>query len=260
MSSSYSVEVESVDFKFAAAHFVAYAGFREKLHGHNYTAKVRLDGQRLNQDGYVLDFGDVKKVTRAACRDLNERFLIPIRTDVVDISLDGEAINVAAAAVAADDTAGYTTQPWHKDYLHVKALVESASPPAVTYAAFRAAGAAGATEEGAAGRGAKRQKPNPSTEVGEDAGKSTRPAFHRGNVELVTADGSFFSIPRGDCKVLPLVHTTAEEFASYLWHTIFDQLTESIGTTDLRESKGLLSMEVVVCERSIQRAGFKKTL
>lgn len=33
MSSSYSVEVESVDFKFAAAHFVAYAGFREKLHG-----------------------------------------------------------------------------------------------------------------------------------------------------------------------------------------------------------------------------------
>ena len=123
------------------------------------------------------------------------------RLVVQDISLDGEAINVAAAAVAADDTAGYTTQPWHKDYLHVKALVESASPPAVTYAAFRAAGAAGATEEGAAGRGAKRQKPNPSTEVGEDAGKSTRPAFHRGNVELVTADGSFFSIPRGDCKV-----------------------------------------------------------
>jgi len=64
----FAVEVEAVDFKFSAGHFVAYKGFRERLHGHNYTVKVRLNGEKLNADGYILDFGDVKRETKAACK------------------------------------------------------------------------------------------------------------------------------------------------------------------------------------------------
>ena len=33
------------DFKFSAAHFVAFEGFRERMHGHNYHVAVRMKGQ-----------------------------------------------------------------------------------------------------------------------------------------------------------------------------------------------------------------------
>lgn len=33
------------DFKFSSSHFVAFDGFRERLHGHNYTCAVRLKGE-----------------------------------------------------------------------------------------------------------------------------------------------------------------------------------------------------------------------
>ena len=50
----------------AQAHFVAFKGFRERLHGHNYTVGVRVFGPLSEGDGYVLDFGDVKKAPRPA--------------------------------------------------------------------------------------------------------------------------------------------------------------------------------------------------
>jgi hypothetical protein len=36
-----AVEVNSENFKFSCGHFVAFKGFRERLHGHNYTMSVR---------------------------------------------------------------------------------------------------------------------------------------------------------------------------------------------------------------------------
>ena len=47
----YSVFVSKADFKFNAAHFVAYDGFREKLHGHNYTVAVHLEAEGIQADG-----------------------------------------------------------------------------------------------------------------------------------------------------------------------------------------------------------------
>lgn len=80
------------DFKFHAAHFVAFGGYRERLHGHNYRAGVRLLGSRkISADGYVVDFGNIKKVTRKICKEMNEHFLCPMLSDVMDISVaDGQ--------------------------------------------------------------------------------------------------------------------------------------------------------------------------
>jgi len=87
-ATNFEVYVSKPDFKFNAAHFVAYKGFRERLHGHNYTVGVRLLGSRhISYDGYVLDFGDVKKVVKVICKRLNERFLLPMETDVIDITI-----------------------------------------------------------------------------------------------------------------------------------------------------------------------------
>jgi dihydroneopterin triphosphate aldolase (PTPS-III) / 6-pyruvoyltetrahydropterin synthase len=83
---TFEIHVAKDTFKFNAAHFVAFDGFRERLHGHNYTVSVRLFGNhQIGADGYLLDFGDVKSVVKEVCKNLNERFLCPCYSDVIDI-------------------------------------------------------------------------------------------------------------------------------------------------------------------------------
>merc|ERR1719159_1462458 len=71
------VGISCQDIKFQAAHFIAYPGFRETLHGHNYTVSVRVGGA-LRRGGtgsgsmqpgspYLLDFGVLKKAAREIC-------------------------------------------------------------------------------------------------------------------------------------------------------------------------------------------------
>jgi 6-pyruvoyltetrahydropterin/6-carboxytetrahydropterin synthase len=50
--------VSTPELKFNCAHFIAFLGFRERLHGHNYTMSVRVSGE-IGDDGYVIDFGYV---------------------------------------------------------------------------------------------------------------------------------------------------------------------------------------------------------
>ena len=76
----YSVVVAKDYLKFSAAHFIAYPGFREPLHGHNYQVSVRVEAE-LGGDGYVLDFGLVKKLALELCEELDERVLVPESSD-----------------------------------------------------------------------------------------------------------------------------------------------------------------------------------
>lgn len=83
----FEVHVAKDTFKFTAAHFVAYPGFRERLHGHNYRISVRLLGTRtIGQDGYVLDYGDIKAVTKKVCKEMNEYFICPMLSPVIQIT------------------------------------------------------------------------------------------------------------------------------------------------------------------------------
>lgn len=83
----FEVHVSKDTFKFNAAHFVAYPGFRERLHGHNYRVSVRLLGSRkIGPDGYVIDYGCVKNVTKRVCKELNEHFLCPTLSNVLEIT------------------------------------------------------------------------------------------------------------------------------------------------------------------------------
>ena len=46
---------------------------------------MRLEAEGVQDDGYVVDFGDIKKVARKLCKDLNELFLCPSNSDVMQI-------------------------------------------------------------------------------------------------------------------------------------------------------------------------------
>jgi 6-pyruvoyltetrahydropterin/6-carboxytetrahydropterin synthase len=87
----YRVVVQKEYLKFSAAHFIAYKGFREPLHGHNYQVSVALAGT-VGADGYVLDFGIVKATTKAVCEELDERVLVPAESDCLTITREGPSV------------------------------------------------------------------------------------------------------------------------------------------------------------------------
>jgi 6-pyruvoyl-tetrahydropterin synthase len=92
-ASGFSIHVAKENLKFSAAHFIAYPGFREPLHGHNYQVGVRIEG-RLSGTGYVLDFGLIKKLTKEIANRLDERMIIPAKSDCLKIESTKDAIRV----------------------------------------------------------------------------------------------------------------------------------------------------------------------
>src|SRR5579862_6850266 len=93
MSSEFAIHVAKENLKFAAAHFIAYPGFREPLHGHNYQVSVKVEAD-LGPDGYVLDFGLVKRVARELCAELDERVLLPAQSDCLVVTQVGDDVEV----------------------------------------------------------------------------------------------------------------------------------------------------------------------
>jgi len=153
----YSVVVAKEYLKFASAHFIAYPGFRETLHGHNYQMSVRVEAD-LGPDGYVLDFGIVKRAAKALCDELDERVILPARSDCMTVT-------------SAGDT-----------------------------------------------------------------------------VEAVTEDGGRFCFPAGDVRILPIVHSSAEELAAYLLGRLRAALAAEV------QGRGVFALEVGVAEAPGQTA------
>ena len=92
-AASFRVHVEKDYLKFNAAHFIAYKGFREALHGHNYRVSVEVEGA-LGDQGYVLDFGIVKAIAKRVCQRLDEKTLIPAQSDCLRIRTEGRQVVV----------------------------------------------------------------------------------------------------------------------------------------------------------------------
>lgn len=79
------VKVEGGYLDFSSAHFVTYSGKCERLHGHNYTVLVEVEGE-LDDDKIVVDFTVLKRITKAICRQLDHRFLLPLHNPHLNIT------------------------------------------------------------------------------------------------------------------------------------------------------------------------------
>jgi 6-pyruvoyl tetrahydropterin synthase/QueD family protein len=90
---SFRVHVSKDYLKFSAAHFMAYEGFRETLHGHNYRVSVDVEGD-LGAEGYVLDFGIVKRIAKRVCDRLDAKMLIPVHSDCLQIREEAGQVSV----------------------------------------------------------------------------------------------------------------------------------------------------------------------
>ncbi len=92
----YRVEVAKDFLGFAAAHFIAFPGFREPLHGHNYQVSVCVESE-LGPDGYVIDFGVVKTAAKALCDELTERTIIPLNSDCLEVDAGERVVTMTTA-------------------------------------------------------------------------------------------------------------------------------------------------------------------
>ncbi len=87
------VTVEGVRLRFAAAHMATLGDDLEPLHGHNYEVSCRVEGP-LTADGWVIDFSVLKGMVREVCERLDHRFLLQMRSPLLEISERGDAVTV----------------------------------------------------------------------------------------------------------------------------------------------------------------------
>ncbi len=62
--------------QFAAAHQLKeFHGSCENLHGHNWKVEVHVRGSRLEGNGLLIDFREIKLATKVVLDDLDHQFL-----------------------------------------------------------------------------------------------------------------------------------------------------------------------------------------
>ncbi len=61
---------------FSAAHFLReYKGECEAVHGHNFKVEVIVASNKLNKQGLVIDFKELKKIVKTAISELDHKDL-----------------------------------------------------------------------------------------------------------------------------------------------------------------------------------------
>jgi 6-pyruvoyltetrahydropterin/6-carboxytetrahydropterin synthase len=97
----------TVRSEFSAAHHLRhYKGKCERLHGHNWTIDLHLEGDRLNDEGMLLDFTEGKRILGEVLEPFDHAYLNEVPPfDRLNPSSENLA-RVVAEAVAARLPAG----------------------------------------------------------------------------------------------------------------------------------------------------------
>ena len=92
----FSVSVSKDYLVFASAHFITFAGHRcEGLHGHNYRARVTLEGKLDEESWFVFDFVVLKKIMKRLCDEIDHKVLLPLHNPRLDVRTAGDSVTVA---------------------------------------------------------------------------------------------------------------------------------------------------------------------
>lgn len=89
----FKVAVEKDYLVFAAGHFITYGGTCETLHGHNYRARVELEGE-LDENLYVWDFVALKRLMRRLVDELDHKMLLPENNPALAVAEEKGSVRV----------------------------------------------------------------------------------------------------------------------------------------------------------------------
>jgi 6-pyruvoyltetrahydropterin/6-carboxytetrahydropterin synthase len=92
---TYRLRLDKSALDFSSAHFLTLATGRcARLHGHNYHVSIVLHGL-AGEDGWVVDFSDVKRLASLVSGALDHRVLLPSCNAAVSIREEGESTAVS---------------------------------------------------------------------------------------------------------------------------------------------------------------------
>ncbi|MGD8834237.1 MAG: 6-carboxytetrahydropterin synthase QueD [Desulfobacteraceae bacterium] len=81
---------------FAAAHQLTMVAKQcENLHGHNWKVEVMVSGEKLNDAGVLIDFGELKTHVKKIIKELDHKFLNEL--EFLDVAPSSENIAVHIA-------------------------------------------------------------------------------------------------------------------------------------------------------------------
>ena len=72
------------NLRFSSAHVIPGHESCGFIHGHSYFVDVEIEGKRVGEFKFVVDFKDVKKYTKAICDELDHRLLIPVYNNLIE--------------------------------------------------------------------------------------------------------------------------------------------------------------------------------
>lgn len=73
------------NLRFSSAHIIPGHESCGYIHGHSYFVDVEIEGERSGDFDFVVDFKDVKAITKSMCDELDHRMLIPVYNELIDI-------------------------------------------------------------------------------------------------------------------------------------------------------------------------------
>lgn len=89
-SQTFAVSVHPGELRFNAAHFITFANTCENLHGHNFHVRIQAWGEN-NDDAFVIDFVQLNRLAADICMALNDKVLLPGKSEEVSIKeADGQ--------------------------------------------------------------------------------------------------------------------------------------------------------------------------
>lgn len=81
---------------FSSAHFITFEGHRcEGLHGHNYRARVTVDGSLNEECWFVFDFVELKRHMRKLCDEIDHKILLPLESPRVQVVQEDNVVRVS---------------------------------------------------------------------------------------------------------------------------------------------------------------------
>ncbi|MCP4288954.1 MAG: hypothetical protein GY792_31780 [Gammaproteobacteria bacterium] len=80
----FAVSVQPGELHFNAAHFITFDKSCENLHGHNFHVRIQIWGDN-NSDAFVIDFVLLNRLASCLCMELNDKILLPGRSDEVNL-------------------------------------------------------------------------------------------------------------------------------------------------------------------------------
>lgn len=84
------IDIENQCLHFSAAHFTIFSATeRERLHGHNYTVRAKVESE-IRSNGLAFDYNELKRALHTRCQTLDEYTLLPGHSEYLQIEDEGE--------------------------------------------------------------------------------------------------------------------------------------------------------------------------